>query len=211
MGYDAARKRLEAITANPAILNFFEDLAKSGDFDDAFKSAAAIADHDALRHRTSQRGTRCMPLSEIPEWGQRYLKPSLAGDVDAASSLAVACHDFQRGALAYTFWRKGASPDVVRVLVDMALTQTHEFRAITHLRELLHFAAFPLPDLPERVTVYRGGDADGLSWTLDRRVAERFANQNGGEVHERTIERKSILFFSNEREEREIIFDDALT
>ena len=124
--------------------------------------------------------------------------------------LGSSLHDFQRGIVVYAFRNEGASADVVRTLLDLALTQTHFYGQIPDLFEILGFANFTIPPLPESVTVYRGGTADGLSWTLSRKVAEFFAERTGGMVHQRTIDRASILFYSNGREEQEVIFDAAM-
>ncbi len=145
--------------------------------------------------------------SVIPEYARPYWKPALQGDVEAANSLGVALHDFQRGIVVHAFWNEGASADVVRALLGLALTQTHFYGQIPDLFEILQFANFTIPPLPENVTVYRGGDPDGISWTLSRKVAVWFAERPNIEVHQRVIHRDRILFYSNDREEQEIIFD----
>ena len=145
----------------------------------------------------------------IPEWARPYWEPAFQGDVEAANSLGVALHDFQRGVVVHAFWNEGASVDVVRALLNLALMQTHFYGQIENLFEILEFANFTIPPLPENVTVYRGGDPDGLSWTLSRKVAEWFAERSNTEVHQLVIHRDSILFYSNGREEKEIIFDPA--
>lgn len=68
--------------------------------------------------------------------------------------------------------------------------------------------------LPETLTVYRGQDGDranGLSWTLSRRVAERFAAGHRGianadpQVLERQISRCDVAFACADRGEAEIV------
>jgi hypothetical protein len=143
----------------------------------------------------------------IPEYARPHWQPAFQGNVEAALFLGLSLQDFQRGILVHAFWSEGASADVVRVLLDLALTQTHFYGRIPDLFDILRFANFTIPPLPESVTVYRGGDPDGLSWTLSRKVAEWFAEGSNTEVHQRVIHRDSILFYSNDREEQEIIFD----
>jgi len=74
-----------------------------------------------------------------------------------------------------------------------------------------------LSNLPDEVLVFRGDSKDnpeqGISWTLDKTVAENFANridsnptiQGIGMLLERRIARKSILALIIERDEAEII------
>ncbi|MFV0574825.1 MAG: hypothetical protein ACK5NC_05340 [Vibrio sp.] len=54
--------------------------------------------------------------------------------------------------------------------------------------------------LPEKVTVYRGGSACGFSWSLSYEVAKSF-----GEVFTATVNKGDILAYINDREEFEII------
>ena len=79
-----------------------------------------------------------------------------------------------------------------------------------------------LDNLPEQVTIYRGmsvaenetGDY-GISWTLDKKVAEKFAfdyihnyDTNGQEhiVKEIVIEKSKIVAYFDERNEQEVIY-----
>jgi len=64
--------------------------------------------------------------------------------------------------------------------------------------------------LPPKLTVYRGcpkKSDKGLSWTLDRKKAQWFANRFGrnGIVVERVIKKSEIRAYLNERKEREIV------
>jgi hypothetical protein len=68
--------------------------------------------------------------------------------------------------------------------------------------------------LPSRFTVHRGQDASaavGLSWTLRRSVAEDFARGHRGIRNEqpvvitRRIRKSTIAFFSDDREEKEVV------
>ena len=73
-------------------------------------------------------------------------------------------------------------------------------------------------DLPpgDPVTVYRGQrpvDLLGIAWTLDRRVAEKFANGAGmrvataGEVYQGRVPRQHVLAYLTARHEAEVIVD----
>lgn len=68
--------------------------------------------------------------------------------------------------------------------------------------------------LPDRVTVYRGQNADapiGLSWTLDRAVAEGFARGHRGAVRsapviiQASVHKSDIASVQWERQEQEIV------
>lgn len=74
----------------------------------------------------------------------------------------------------------------------------------------------PLPRGRKPLTVYRGQRADdpwGLSWTLDRNIAVKFAQGAGarcavnGTVFNMQVERKHILAFITGRGEAEVIVD----
>ena len=61
-------------------------------------------------------------------------------------------------------------------------------------------------DLPERVTIYRGGHPYGLSWTLAYFVAERFSSRSECKGFWKTqIKKTDIIFFTNEWDEEEIV------
>jgi hypothetical protein len=108
-------------------------------------------------------------------------------------------------------------------MLELAMTQTqcHEFcRGFPGGRKTLarwcRYAAFPLPaDLPEVVTIFRGGRggdiealADGTAWTLDPDCACYFAIYRGGAngmVIRAEIPRSEIMFFSNDRSESEVM------
>lgn len=72
-----------------------------------------------------------------------------------------------------------------------------------------------LPDeVKTPVTIYRGQSADdpkGLSWTLNRAVAESFAHGHRGMrvqnpiVFEMQVELEEIAFYTNDREEEEVV------
>ena len=71
----------------------------------------------------------------------------------------------------------------------------------------------------ETVTIYRGQDVRGevgLSWSLSRQVAEGFARGHRGilnpnpMVSQREVRRDDIVFFTNARNEQEIVLRDWL-
>ena len=72
---------------------------------------------------------------------------------------------------------------------------------------------FVFDSLPETITVYRGIQKDAttnaLSWTLDKNIAQWFANRfnNNGEVVEATINKKYVFAYLNGRGEKEIVLD----
>lgn len=67
----------------------------------------------------------------------------------------------------------------------------------------------PNEDLPETITVYRGCNGQtGLSWSLSKSVAQKFADAiDDGVVVQGTVRRENIYFYTNEREEQEVVVD----
>lgn len=62
--------------------------------------------------------------------------------------------------------------------------------------------------LPQRIMIHRGGDREGLSWTLDRERAKWFArrwDKNAG-VHTVTIDKSEVFAYTDARNEQEIIY-----
>ena len=70
---------------------------------------------------------------------------------------------------------------------------------------------FTLPVSDDPLKVFRGVQLslmeDGLSWTLSRKRAQWFADRHGddGHVFERKVLRKDVLYYTNAREEQEIV------
>jgi len=69
--------------------------------------------------------------------------------------------------------------------------------------------------LPNTLTIYRGCSRErigGLSWTLDRKVAEQFARGHRNKkvedpvIAETKVEKRWVWFATNAREEQEIVF-----
>jgi len=61
--------------------------------------------------------------------------------------------------------------------------------------------------LPNEMTVYRGGEPDGFSWTLSRETGEWFSQRFGQDLPlcSMKVKKEDILFFTNDREESEVI------
>ena len=64
--------------------------------------------------------------------------------------------------------------------------------------------------LPVKFTIYRAGDPSGMSWTLKKKTADWFANrmQLCGvwvPICERRIKRIEVLFYTNRRNEHEVV------
>lgn len=76
-----------------------------------------------------------------------------------------------------------------------------------------------LASLPDKITIYRGGSVTeqktkkyGISWTLNREVAEQFANvktirdKKEMIVIEKEINKSEVIAYFNQRQEEEIIY-----
>ena len=70
--------------------------------------------------------------------------------------------------------------------------------------------------LPDQLKIYRGCDkfrTDGLSWTVDRKVAEGFADGHRGVqatdpvIASAKIQKSDVWFATNERQEQEIVWN----
>lgn len=62
--------------------------------------------------------------------------------------------------------------------------------------------------LPEVVTLYRSArpkQRQGLSWTLERSVAEFFAKRSGGDVYTIRVPRSAVLAYYANRQEVEVL------
>jgi hypothetical protein len=61
-------------------------------------------------------------------------------------------------------------------------------------------------DLAFPTTVYRGGHPDGMSWTTDRAIAERFAEVPGRDVHAlELLDYGEVLAVFDDRNEAEVV------
>lgn len=66
-----------------------------------------------------------------------------------------------------------------------------------------------LADKPERMTVYRGGERTGISWTLDKAKAEWFASRLGRNhpLWRARIDKAHVVGYLDDRGEEEIVLD----
>ncbi len=77
------------------------------------------------------------------------------------------------------------------------------------------FDGLPCPaldELPDKLTIYRGtvaDDEDGISWTLDKKMAKFFANRfdTNGVVKTAVISKMAALYYTNGRGEKEVIYN----
>lgn len=158
-------------------------------------------------------------------WGQKYVAPALAGDVDAAFSLYIALTNKKRGNMAVAFWRARVMREVFRALLGPVWDHDHhELIAAAgnrrRLRALFHYAQFDTSNLPDVVQVWRGASGltaeqveSGYAWSLDRDVACWFAMRNSyGKpvVLTAHIRRTAVAFYTDERNEKEVVIFDTL-
>jgi hypothetical protein len=101
----------------------------------------------------------------------------------------------------------------------VVLREWTTFDRIPHVEFAAMFAKFadhapPKPDLPERMTVYRGQSASapkGLSWTRNKSVAEGFARGHRNirvpdpVVLQMKVTPAQVAFYTNARKEREVV------
>ncbi|EJL6615470.1 hypothetical protein [Vibrio cholerae] len=73
------------------------------------------------------------------------------------------------------------------------------------LSKLLPLISDDLTILPETLTLYRGGDLNGFSWTTDFKTAEEFADATTGHIHTLIINKEHILAVFNSRGEYEVV------
>ena len=107
----------------------------------------------------------------LPAYAKQYLWPTYYGDADAAVDLAVATPNGLRGIIARSFYEErfspyaedpdltGAATAAFRAYLDIAWDHDHAYvigAAGTALKAMFQAAQFPLPELPEEVTIWRG-------------------------------------------------------
>ena len=69
----------------------------------------------------------------------------------------------------------------------------------------------PIPslkeELPEEMTVWRGGHCEGFSWTLSREIGEWFVERFGEETPllSMKVKKSDVLFYTNDRHEEEVV------
>ena len=158
----------------------------------------------------------------LPPYALEHLDPALEGDSDAAASLCSAAPNCYRGLLAVFFSSHGPINSFREILANAWELDHREVIAAIGtkrgLEEMFRKASFEPPaEMPELVTLYRGTSAlpfsaakCGCSWTTDKKVAAffamRFAGSNGQPLVLRaTVPKNAIVFYSNERSEREAV------
>lgn len=112
---------------------------------------------------------------------------------------------------------ENCSPEYIKEnLMELWVGSDPDDSCIEYLK--LFKAGDYIEDLPEkaRLRVYRGQEKGkfGISWTLDKEVAEMFAQTGGGrgridngEVISFMIDREKVIAYSNKRNEKEVILD----
>jgi hypothetical protein len=151
---------------------------------------------------------------------EKRLAAALDGDYEESAAICSRLHDYQRLSWAAWLYEMGAPIGAWQAALDVGLTQQHYNRAIAPMRliEMLkrlrrkNGLALP-PETRETFTIYRGGDRDGISWTLDQEVAVEadeghrawYGSSDG--VHEMQITRDDVFYFTDYRREKEIIVD----
>lgn len=173
-------------------------------------------------------------LHNIEQYGGLDLEQPLAraidGDMDATLTLYCRLNKNDRGALAVALWEAKIPRDAYRVFLghawegaqDNPRIRDHHY-VIEHagnrrrLAAMFRYAQFSIPpEFGETVRVWRGTKGisldsarKGYSWTTDRNIACWFAHygHNGRDplVIVADIPRSEIMYFSDERSEKEAV------
>lgn len=156
-------------------------------------------------------------------WAVKYIDATIAGDTKSAASLAYALNNDLRGYFAITLWRLQIPVPAFREYFSSVWMHDHRevikaSKNRRNLQAMFCYANFPIPDnLPETITIWRGTSylsikeaSRGYSWTINKDCAcwfaMRFSEKNGNPlVLYADILKKNILFYSNERNEDEIV------
>ena len=87
------------------------------------------------------------------------------------------------------------------------------FKSIKNTKLLMDYDELNyFSNLPKKIIIYRGGVSKrGISWTLDKDIAEWFANRfkainKGGQLFEKKVFKNDCIAYFNGREEEEIIY-----
>ena len=156
----------------------------------------------------------------VVQHAKKYVPQAFAGDIEAAKYLAVSLNNHERGAAAVLMWQLKVKRSAFQAFFDSVWLHDHAHvisAAATRRRltSMFKYADFPLPDFPELLQVWRGTvgikpeeASKGYSWTCNRDVACWFATRydaNESQVITATIRREEIVYFSNERQEQEVV------
>lgn len=153
---------------------------------------------------------------------------AIAGDLDAVGWMYWHAHESMRAELMVLVWALGAPVEVQRELLMRVWDHEHHYLknwlSLADAKAMFTHAAFPVPaDVPETLTVYRGGFgtskralAAGFSWTTDRDTACFFAMRYQGYddwhtpmVLKATIRRDEIMLMEPEHREFEVVIFGA--
>lgn len=159
------------------------------------------------------------PRFHLPVRQQR-LAEAMEGDREAAAAICMRLHDYQRLFWARWLFDMNAPMEMWHAALEVGLTQQHDNRAIepmqlfTMLKTLRKRRGLGLPMLlAETFTIYRGGNKNGFSWTLDRDVAidadaghRAWYGESEG-VHEMQVTRDQVLFYTDSRQEKEVLIN----
>jgi hypothetical protein len=167
--------------------------------------------------------------TQLPDFAVCALDEALAGRNPGGCVVAAPNHF--RGWIAVLFYlrhRTGqSSVEAFREVLSGAWECDHgtviaAARGRRNLRSMFKEARFPLPaELPRTVQIWRGTSGipedearRGASWTLRRPTAcwfaMRFADLHGKPlVLTATVRRRALLYFSNGREEQEVVCFEA--
>lgn len=159
-----------------------------------------------------------------PDWvSDELIQSALAGDVEAVNYLFFMLHGYQRGWVAWLLYQARISPASMRAaLINAMLPDCFRggFQKLAgrEFITILRYAEFPLPALPNVITIWRGTFSKatrprvkkGYFWTIDREVAVFFAKRFeffGGRpmLMRAEVCAEDIVFYSNERNEQEVI------
>ena len=122
--------------------------------------------------------------------------------VDALAEVLALCDDKPRvSSLAGLVWSDTEHPHQNEDLWHLIFEQIDPREMMT--AEERQF----LDNLTGEITIYRGGNEDGFSWTLSRNTAQWFANRfgKGEDVHERRVNASDIKVYLSGRNEEEVL------
>ena len=159
---------------------------------------------------------------ELPSYAQCYMEPTLTNaDAEAAGNLVFAAPNDWRGLIALCAYWIGLPNPAYREIIDSVWNHDHHHLlkaargGAPMVRRMFSAARFCIP-LAGQVTVYRGAfgvppevAARGLAWTTARDVACWFACRQGRDdrslVISATVNASDLLYWSNDRQEHEVI------
>lgn len=161
-------------------------------------------------------------MSNLEPWALKYVDGTLNGDGEDAEHLVWASSNSKRGLVTVGLYNARVPNPAFRNSLRAAWDHDHRevIAAAESRRRLIsmfRYAEFPVPLPDGPVTIWRGCSSLGLkearrghSWTTNRDVAcwfaIRFASANGRPlVLKRVVEKAQLVYFSNERDESEVI------